>query len=91
MSFRRAGSLRLTSQKYIPVGVHEEKILPPYGLPGYQASHACVRLLPRDAEWLFHWGEGWKLGPHGWGVVEHGTPVLILGRYDFGSPPLAFR
>ena len=58
-----------------------------YGLPGYPASHACVRLLPRDAEWLFHWGQGWELGPHGSDVVEHGTPVLILGRYDFGSPP----
>ena len=58
-----------------------------YGLPGHPASHACVRLLPRDAKWLFHWGEGWKLGPHSWDVVEQGTPVLILGHYDFNSPP----
>ena len=58
-----------------------------YRLPGCPASHACVRLLPRDAEWLFHWGEGWKPGTRGWDVVQHGTPVLILGGYDFNSPP----
>lgn len=58
-----------------------------HGLPGHPASHACVRMLLRDAEWLFHWGEGWKLEPRSWAVVEHGTPVLVLGYYDFDSPP----
>src|SRR6266545_1125241 len=46
-----------------------------YSLPGYgAASHGCIRLLDRDAKWLFNWG-------------EPGTPVLILGQYDFAAPP----
>ncbi len=51
-----------------------------YTLPGRPASHACVRLLERDARWLFGWGE-----PSGAG--RRGTPVLIVGSYDFDSPP----
>lgn len=53
-----------------------------FDLPGYAASHACVRLLPRDAEWLFGWGEQWKLDESGRQIVQPGTPVLILGSYD---------
>ena len=44
-----------------------------YSLPGAPVSHACVRMLARDAKWLYHWG-------------EPGTPVLVLGRYDFSAP-----
>jgi hypothetical protein len=58
-----------------------------YALPGYPASHACVRLLARDARWLYDWGEGWTLDARGWDVLEHGTPVLIIGTYDFDAPP----
>ncbi len=54
-----------------------------YGLPGRPASHACVRLLERDARWLFEWGEGWTLDDRGWEVLTHGTPVLIVGCYAF--------
>lgn len=25
-----------------------------YNLPGYHASHGCVRILPEDAKWLRH-------------------------------------
>lgn len=57
-----------------------------YYLPGYPASHACLRLLDRDARRLFYWGEEWKLGPRGWEILDRGTPVLILGQYDFSSP-----
>ena len=39
-------------------------------LPGRPASHGCVRLLESDAKWLFHWGQS-------------GTPVRILGHYNF--------
>jgi hypothetical protein len=56
-------------------------------LPGRPASHACVRLLERDARWLYDWGEGWVLDERRWNVVDPGTPVLILGEYDFGAPP----
>jgi hypothetical protein len=58
-----------------------------YSLPGYPASHACVRLLKRDAQWLYGWGEGWELDAKGWNVVKQGTPVLIVGNYDFDAPP----
>jgi hypothetical protein len=57
-----------------------------YDLPGRPASHACVRLLNRDAKWIFDWARGWTLD-HAGRVVEPGTPLLIHGRYDFASPP----
>ena len=58
-----------------------------YSLPGYPASHACVRLLKRDAQWLYAWGKGWELDEKGWKVLKYGTPVLSLGAYDFNAPP----
>ncbi len=58
-----------------------------FALPGWPASHACIRLLERDAKWLYDWGEEWELDEKGWTVLDLGTAVLILGQYDFGSPP----
>lgn len=58
-----------------------------FTLPGRPASHACVRLLERDARWLYDWGEGWVLDERGWNVLDRGTPVLVLGQYDFDVPP----
>lgn len=58
-----------------------------FALPGHPASHACIRLLERDARWLFEWGETWTLDDRGWTVLDPGTPVLILGCYDFDAPP----
>lgn len=57
-----------------------------YMLPGYPASHACVRLLERDAIWIYRWGEGWTLDAAR-EVVEPGTTLLIAGQYAFGAPP----
>jgi hypothetical protein len=56
-------------------------------LPGRPASHGCVRLLTRDAEWLFEWADTWTLDSSGVRVLKLGTPVLILGEYDFGAAP----
>jgi lipoprotein-anchoring transpeptidase ErfK/SrfK len=56
-----------------------------YALPGRPASHGCIRLLERDAVWLFSWGEEWRLEKGR--VRAPGTPVLIVGRYDFDAPP----
>ena len=56
-------------------------------LPGRPASHSCIRLLESDARWLYGWGEGWVLDERGWNVLDPGTPVLILGHYDFRAPP----
>jgi hypothetical protein len=58
-----------------------------YALPGYPASHGCIRLLERDAIWLFDWGQGWTLDLEGARVLKHGTPVAIVGQYDFDAPP----
>ena len=57
-----------------------------YTLPGYPASHACVRLLERDAISIYEWGDGWTLGRRGQ-VLERGTPLLIVGRYAFDAQP----
>jgi lipoprotein-anchoring transpeptidase ErfK/SrfK len=57
-----------------------------FDLPGYPASHACVRLLLRDAQWLYEWGGQWKLDEQR-RLVAPGTPVFVLGTYRFGSPP----
>jgi hypothetical protein len=58
-----------------------------FDLPGHPASHACVRLLRRDAEWLYGWGEQWTLDDTHRTVVTPGTPVLILGVYRYDAPP----
>jgi lipoprotein-anchoring transpeptidase ErfK/SrfK len=57
-----------------------------FDLPGYPASHACVRLLLRDAQWLYGWGDQWKLDTTGRVVTAQGTPVVIQGTYGFGAP-----
>ena len=53
-----------------------------FDLPGYAASHACVRLLQRDAQWLYGWGDQWKLDTTGREVLQTGTPVLIQGVFE---------
>jgi hypothetical protein len=57
-----------------------------FELPGYPASHACVRLLARDAQWLYDWGDQWQLAPNQRDVVATGSTVVILGDYAFGQP-----
>jgi hypothetical protein len=57
-----------------------------YELPGVPMSHACVRLLERDAMWIYQWGQGWTLDARGQ-LLKPGTPVLIVGAYAFGAPP----
>jgi hypothetical protein len=58
-----------------------------FTLPGRPASHACIRLLERDAKWLYEWGEGWVLDERGWEVVSRGTPLWVVGTYDYEAPP----
>ena len=58
-----------------------------YELPGQPASHGCVRLLERDAKWVYDWGRSWILDERGWNVVENGAPVVILGEYPHGETP----
>jgi lipoprotein-anchoring transpeptidase ErfK/SrfK len=56
-------------------------------LPGKPASHGCVRLLVEDAQWLFDWGEPWTVDPGGTRVLRLGTPVLVIGEYNFEAQP----
>lgn len=58
-----------------------------YGLSGRPASHCCVRLLEEDAHRLYDQVEEWRLTKDGRTVIAPGTPVWILGAYDFGAPP----
>jgi hypothetical protein len=46
-----------------------------------------VRLLLRDAQWLYGWGEQWSLDDTRRVVTKPGTRVLILDTYPFGAPP----
>jgi lipoprotein-anchoring transpeptidase ErfK/SrfK len=57
-----------------------------FDLPGVAASHACVRLLKRDAMWLYDWGEQWVLSPDRKRVETTGTPVVVQGVVDFKNP-----
>ena len=56
-------------------------------LPGRPDSHGCVRLLERDASWLFEWGDAWTVDVPQTHVLRAGTPVVIVGQYDFDAPP----
>lgn len=60
------------------VGIHE------YELPGYPASHSCVRFSAADAEWFYNWAEQWILSPDD-KLLASGTPVLVFGQYEFGK------
>jgi hypothetical protein len=56
-----------------------------YTLPGYPASHACVRMQEKDAKWIFDWADQWKISAISGSVIRTGTPVIIFGDYDFGG------
>jgi len=60
------------------VGFHQ------YELPGYPASHSCLRLQEADAKDLYSWADQWILKKD---TVEiKGTPVIVFGNYDFDQP-----
>lgn len=58
-----------------------------YVLPGRPASHACIRLTEPDARWLFAWADGYQVAADGRDVLRQGTPVVVVGAYDFGAAP----
>lgn len=59
------------------VGVHQ------YALPGYPASHGCVRLYMSDAKYIFEWADMWDL--EGSKIARNGTPFMVFGEYDYSS------
>ena len=58
-----------------------------YDLPGYPASHSCVRLLEEDAAWIYNWADQWILSKDGHARLAYGTPVEIFGDYAYGQKP----
>lgn len=59
------------------VGTHQ------YTLPGYPASHACVRLYMDDAIFIYDWASMWKL--EGNTIQANGTPFIVYGQYDYNK------
>jgi lipoprotein-anchoring transpeptidase ErfK/SrfK len=59
-----------------------------FDLPGYPASHGCVRLLEEDARWIYDWAEQWILSKVDSSIVAFGTPVIIFGEYSYGEKPV---
>ena len=62
------------------VGIHE------YSLPGYPASHACVRAYKEDAQFIYDWAQQWKLDNSGQKIIKNGTPFMVFGEYDYKDP-----
>lgn len=56
-----------------------------YELPGYPASHSCLRLLETDAKYLYEWADQWEL-QNDEKVKVKGTPVIVFGSYNFDAP-----
>jgi hypothetical protein len=56
-----------------------------YELPGYPASHSCLRLQEKDAKYLYNWADQWILKDDE-NVLVKGTPVIVFGKYDFDAP-----
>ena len=61
------------------IGWHE------YDLPGFPASHSCLRLLHDDAKYLYNWADTWRLTNNGETVKTNGTPVIVFGDYAWGK------
>lgn len=63
------------------IGFHQ------YELPGYPASHSCLRLTEKDAVFLYNWADEWVLFNQD-SVNAKGTPVIVFGAYPFdGAKP----
>jgi lipoprotein-anchoring transpeptidase ErfK/SrfK len=61
------------------VGFHQ------YDLPGFPASHSCLRLHEKDAKDLYEWADQWVLIDDE-NVKFKGTPVIVFGSYNFDAP-----
>jgi len=56
-----------------------------YSLPGYPASHSCMRLKEKDARSLYEWTDQWVLTDND-SILVKGTPVIVYGTYNFDAP-----
>jgi hypothetical protein len=56
-----------------------------YALPGYPASHSCLRMQEKDARFMYEWADQWILEGTD-NVLANGTPVIVFGSYNFDAP-----
>ncbi len=56
-----------------------------YALPGYPASHSCLRMLEGDARFMYTWADQWVLKGTD-NILANGTPVVVIGSYPFDGP-----
>ncbi len=54
-----------------------------FDMPGRPVSHSCARQFMADAEWLYKWGKGASKDSAGNMIPMTGTPVIILGMFDY--------
>jgi lipoprotein-anchoring transpeptidase ErfK/SrfK len=66
-------------------GARDGRAIHQNDLPGYPASHSCVRLLEDDARWLYSWVNSWRVSKDDRTVLANGTPIAIVGVYTFGA------
>ncbi|HYE96171.1 MAG TPA: L,D-transpeptidase [Rubricoccaceae bacterium] len=86
-------------EMYWVMNIHESRgiHLHQYALPtSGPASHGCVRMLEPDAQWLYHWSDGWEktgnndpISSIGARITRQGTMVLVIG-HDISGPPRPF-
>lgn len=57
------------------IGTHQ------YTLPGYPASHGCIRMYREDAKFIYNWAQMWKLNHNN--IQNNGTPFMVVGKYNF--------
>lgn len=56
-----------------------------YAMPGYPASHSCLRMLEEDAKWMYSWVDTWVLNKGGQTTRAKGTPLIVYGDYPWGK------
>jgi lipoprotein-anchoring transpeptidase ErfK/SrfK len=56
-----------------------------FDLPGFPASHSCLRLLMNDAQWMYSFADQWILSGNGSTIKAKGIPVLVDGDYNWGG------
>ena len=71
---------------YFNIDTKEGIALHQFDLPGYPASHGCVRLLKEDAVWFYSWGEQWlwrkdTLKAHAKRLGYKGVVTATSGNY----------
>jgi hypothetical protein len=53
-----------------------------FTMPGYAASHSCIRQFREDAQWLYYWGKGAKVRNHTY-IHLSGTPIIVIDIFNF--------